>query len=64
MITKIIFYILLADSIIANLIALFGRRWYMQHFQILSRGFPLTRAWAIAYLALVLWIGALTFGLV
>jgi len=55
----IIFWVLLADSLIANAIAWFGQKWYMRHFQIMSRIFPLTRAWTFLYLLLVLWAGIL-----
>ena len=55
----IIFFVLLVDSAIANGIAWVGRRWYMEHFQIMSRYVPLTRAWAAWYLVLVLWAGSI-----
>ncbi|MCF7831728.1 MAG: hypothetical protein K9M36_02495 [Candidatus Pacebacteria bacterium] len=63
MIIKIIFFILLADSIIANVIAFLGKRWYVEHFQILSRWLPMSKIWTMWYLMLVLWIGWLTFNL-
>ncbi|MCR4311229.1 MAG: hypothetical protein NUV54_01510 [Candidatus Taylorbacteria bacterium] len=55
----IIFYVLLIDSIGANLVVWFGRRWYTEHFRIFSRVFPPASGWALYYLVLVLWIGAL-----
>jgi hypothetical protein len=60
-IETIIFFVLLLDSIIANLIAYFGRRWYMEHFQLLSRWVPITRVWASGYLLLVVWIGTILY---
>ena len=59
----IIFYVLLVDSICANLFAMFGERWYTKHFRTMSRWFPLAKGWAIYYLILVLWIGSLLFRL-
>ena len=53
----IVFWLLLLDSLVANLIAYLGPKWYAKHFQFMSRLFPLTKAWAGAYLALVVWIG-------
>lgn len=58
---QVIFYILLVDSIVANIIAWWGRDWYVKHFKTFSRWLPLTRVWATWYLVLVLWIGYLTF---
>jgi len=57
MIMTIIFWILLVDSIVAMMIALFGKRWYYEHFQILSRIFPITIGWAVWYFVLVMIIG-------
>jgi hypothetical protein len=62
MITKIIFWILFIDSIAAIIVALFGKHWFIHHFRIISRWFPVTIGWAIGYLLLVVWIGILTFG--
>jgi len=55
----IIFYLLVIDSVSANLIVLFGEKWYTKHFRILSRWFPPAEGWALYYLILVLWIGTL-----
>lgn len=60
-IEAIIFYILLADAINANIIAWPGNEWYKNHFKILSRFFPLTKGWVTLYLILVLFIGYLIF---
>lgn len=64
MLPKIIFIILLIDSIAANIVAVFGARWYARHFQTISRMFPITIAWTIWYLILVLWIGVVTWGMI
>lgn len=54
----IVFYILLIDSIGANLFSwLGGQKWYSKNFRIFSRYFPLTRGWTTYYFILVLWIG-------
>ena len=56
----ILFYILLVDSVAANLIVwLVGDRFYVKHFRSFSRLFPLTKGWSGAYLILILWIGSL-----
>lgn len=54
-----IFWVLLLDALFANGIAWFGQKWYMKHFQIMSRFVPLTRVWALWYLILVLWAGCI-----
>ena len=56
----VIFYLLLLDSLTANVVAFFGKRWYVHHFRLFSRWFPITKGWSIYYLVLVLWIGYLT----
>ncbi len=60
-IEAIIFYLLLIDSISCNLIVLFGEKWYVKHFRIVSRLFPPAKGWAAYYLVLVLWIGTLIY---
>jgi hypothetical protein len=60
-IETIIFYILLIDAIGANVVAHFGRQWYVQHFRTMSRWFPLAEGWAIYYLVLILWVGSLLY---
>jgi hypothetical protein len=55
----IIFYILLLDSLGANIVAWFGQKWYMDHFRPFAKYFPASRGWAAIYLILVLWIGSL-----
>ncbi len=58
---EIVFYLLLIDSVSANLFAWFGQRWYFKHFRIFSRWFPLASGWTLYYLVLVLWIGWLSY---
>jgi len=56
----IIFYLLLADSIGANITAWTGlNKWYKRHFKIVEKYLPITRGWTIYYLILVLIIGYL-----
>lgn len=59
--TTYIYGLLLLDSIIANLIALFALKWYKKKFPKMSRALPLTKSWALWYLILVLIIGWLLF---
>lgn len=60
-IQSIIFYLLVLDSVSCNLIVLLGPKWYTKHFRTISRFFPPAEGWAIYYLVLVLWIGALIY---
>ncbi len=55
----LIFYVLLADSIIANLMACSPRavKWYKKVARQKYNWFPLSKGWALLYLVLVLWIG-------
>ena len=55
----IIFYLLLIDSIGANLLAWFGEKWYTKHFRVFSRYFPASKGWCLCYLILVLWAGSI-----
>lgn len=59
----IIFYLLLIDSVGANLMAWFGQNWYNKHFRILSRYFPASKGWCFSYLVLVLWAGSILYRL-
>lgn len=59
---RIIFYVLLADSVAVNLIAWSkGRAWYRRNFGLLARALPMKRAWTTWYLVLVLLIGWIVF---
>ncbi len=60
-IEAIIFYLLLIDSIGANIVTWFGSTWYQKHFTVFARYFPATKGWAVLYLALVLWAGSLLY---
>lgn len=58
----IVFYLLLIDSLGANLLSWGGqRKWYQKNFRIFSRYFPATRGWTTYYLILVIFIGTLIF---
>jgi hypothetical protein len=61
MIEKIIFVLLLIDSIATNLIVYFGEQWYIKHFRWISRFFPPAKGWAFYYLILMMWIGSLVY---
>lgn len=61
MLEQIIFYLLLVDSIGANIVSFFGTNWYTKKFNVFAKYFPAKKSWALLYLALVLWIGYLTF---
>lgn len=54
---SIIFYLLLLDAVMANLVSWGGRKWYARHFRIVSRLFPASRGWTTYYLILVIFIG-------
>lgn len=57
----IIFYILLLDAIVMNVIIWFNSKWYTENMGIFKTIFPAGKGWAIYYLILVLYIGLLTF---
>jgi hypothetical protein len=61
MIIKIVFWLLLVDSVIAVSIAWFGNREYFNNMFFFKRYFPLTKGWTTAYLVLVLFIGYLIY---
>ena len=60
-IIQIIFWVLLLDSVVANIVAWGFRGWYLKHFRLVSRYFPVAKGWTTYYLILVLYIGYLTF---
>ncbi len=60
-IKEIIFYLLLIDSVGANLGAWFFPKWYTKNFKWFAKRFPLIKSWCILYLLLVLWIGYLVY---
>ncbi len=54
----VVFYLLLIDSVGANIVSWFGfRKWYQGNFRIMSKYFPVTRGWTTYYLILVIIIG-------
>ena len=53
----IIWYILLIDSIGANIMAWFFSKWYKKKSKGVLKHFPATKGWCAWYLILVLWIG-------
>ena len=59
----IAFYILLIDSIGANIISWFGlgNSWYSKHLSAFARQFPITQGWTTYYLLLVIWVGSLLY---
>jgi hypothetical protein len=63
MILKIIFWLLLADSLIANYISWTSSREYFNKFKFFKRYMPITKGWTVGYLILALFIGYLIYGL-
>lgn len=61
MIIKIVFWLLLLDSLIAVLITFFGNREYFNKMFFFKRYFPLTKGWTSFYLILVLFIGYIVY---
>ena len=60
----IVFYLLLVDAIIANLMTWIGAEaWWPKQLQGLSRILPAKKAWTTIYLLLVLWAGSILFRL-
>lgn len=53
----VIFYVLLLDALVANALAWFSQDWYIKHFRVFSRLFPMAKGWTTYYLILVLFIG-------
>ena len=58
-IKEIIFYILLLDSIGANIATWFFSKQYKKKFKWFAKRFPLAKGWCLWYLILVLWVGYL-----
>lgn len=61
MLTSIIFYLLLIDSVCANIIAWFEKDWFVKHFRFVSKYFPMAKGWTLYYLILVLFIGCILY---
>jgi len=55
----IIFYLILLDSLFANVTVWLFPKWYNKTFKKsrFLRHLPLTKGWALVYLGLVLWVG-------
>ncbi len=56
----IIFYLFLLDSLGANIMVWFFPgfvKWYKKKWPSLFKHVPLTKAWVLLYLILVLWVG-------
>ena len=60
-VTQIIFWILLADSLIAGYVTWFGNRVYWNNMAFFKRFMPLTKGWTAWYLILVLFIGDIVY---
>ncbi|OIP66280.1 MAG: hypothetical protein COV32_00815 [Candidatus Yonathbacteria bacterium CG10_big_fil_rev_8_21_14_0_10_43_136] len=56
-----IFYLVLLDAIVCNLLSLFCADWYVRNFRVFSHWFPIGEGWAIYYLVLVLWVWSLMY---
>jgi len=53
----VIWYLLLFDSIGAVVTSFYCAKWVKKTFPKISKHFPITKGWAIAYFVLVLWVG-------
>ena len=58
-IEAIIYYLILIDSIGANITVWFFSKWYKKNFgkNRIVKHFPPTKGWVLLYLVLVLWVG-------
>jgi len=59
-IEAIIFYLVLIDSICANIAVWCSpklMKWYTKYWKGFSKAFPLAKGWTSFYFALVVWIG-------
>jgi hypothetical protein len=60
----IVFWLLLIDAIVANLMTWIGAEaWWPKKLQGLSRILPANKVWTTIYLLLVLWAGSILFRL-
>jgi len=54
----VIWYLVLIDSIGANITAWFFAKWYKKNmYKGIVKHFPATKGWCLWYLVLVLWLG-------
>jgi len=58
---QIVFWVLLLDSLGANVVAWTKLKSVFNKFKLFKRYFPITRGWALSYLTLVLLIGYLVY---
>lgn len=56
-IEAILWYIILIDSLGANIMTWFFPKWYKKTYKKTSKLFPASKGWSAVYLVLVLWIG-------
>ena len=56
-IEAILWYALLLDSLIANIVSFCCSKWYKKNYKKFYRYFPITKGWSSLYLILVLWVG-------
>jgi len=56
-IEAILWYIILIDSIGANLTTWFFPKWYKKTYKRTSKIFPASKGWCTWYFVLVLWLG-------
>jgi hypothetical protein len=58
-IEAIIWILFLLDAAFANLVTWLAPKWYKKKFNkgFMKKHLPLTKGWALIYLALVLWLG-------
>ncbi len=56
-IEAIIWYILLIDSLGANILAWCCAKWYRKNYKGFYKHFPATKGWALWYLILIIYIG-------
>lgn len=59
---SILFYVLLADALIANALAWSGaQHWWQTHVGMLAKHLPLARGWTLYYLLLVTLLGIILY---
>jgi|TARA_Y100000310_G_C20657534_1_gene802779 hypothetical protein len=57
-IETIIYYLVLLDSLGANMMVWLFPKWYKKNFKGFYKHFPASKGWALFYLVLVLWVGS------
>jgi len=56
-IEAVIYYLILLDSIVANIMVWFFAKWYKKNYRGWYKHFPAAKGWALWYLILVIWVG-------